>query len=257
MDKELFNAVEQSIEYMKNHLEEEITSEELAAKFGYSTYHFLRGFKEVTGVTPRHFLSALRIEACKEILSSPSNSILKSLLSVGYKSIGSFSSRFKQFVGQSPNQFKTKSDFLYHYIHQYNDKSGYPSQLTVSSTITCHINSPLTFKGLIFVGLFPRPIPDQRPILGGVLNNGGTYIFSKVPEGTFFILAAAIHWSKNPKDYFVLNKSLRGKFDHAIKVKKETIAEVTINLREPMPYDPPILINLPMLLFENEQSRRN
>ncbi|MBS4195290.1 helix-turn-helix transcriptional regulator [Lederbergia citri] len=254
MEMDILNAVEKSIEYMKNHLEEDITSEELAAEFGYSTSHFLRSFKEATGVTPRHYLSALRIEASKEILSKPSNTILKSLLNVGYKSIGSFSSRFKQFVGLSPQQFKVKSDLLYQYFNLYKDKNSFPAPMSSPSSITCHIQAPSTFKGLVFVGLFPRPIPDQRPIMGAVLHNEGTYTFSQVPEGIFYILVAAIKWSKNPKDYFILDKSLRGKVDHPIKVSKETISEVTIKLREPMPFDPPILINLPMLLFENEKN---
>jgi len=55
-----------AIEYMKDHLDEEITTEELSKYVGYSPYHFVRIFKEVTGVSPRHYLSALRIEAGKK-----------------------------------------------------------------------------------------------------------------------------------------------------------------------------------------------
>src|SRR5690606_22267467 len=124
------------------------------------------------------------------------------------------------FVGQSPQQFKTKSDFLYQYFNLFKDKNSFTTPLTSPSSITCHIQTPSTFKGLVFVGLFPRPIPDQRPIMGAVLYNEGTYTFSQVPEGIFYILAAAIKWSKNPKDYFILDQSLRGKVDDPIKVRK-------------------------------------
>ncbi|QED46240.1 helix-turn-helix transcriptional regulator [Cytobacillus dafuensis] len=253
MDKDLLNAVEEAIEYMKNHLEADITSEDLAAKYGYSTYHFLRAFKEVTGVTPRHFLSALRIEASKQMLTRPSNSILKSLLSIGYKSIGSYSSRFKQYVGQSPKRFKLEYEFLYQFINLYKDKKSYQMISKTSASITCHIKAPPTFKGLVFVGLFPRPIPDQKPVLGTVLHNEGTCKFDHVPNGTYYILAAAIHWSTNPMDYFILDKALRGIFDQPIEVRKDTIAEVEILLRDPQPFDPPILINLPMLLFDRDK----
>ncbi|MBS4192676.1 helix-turn-helix transcriptional regulator [Bacillus sp. FJAT-49705] len=253
MDKDLLNAVEEAIEYMKNHLEADITSEDLAAKYGYSTYHFLRAFKEVTGVTPRHFLSALRIEASKQMLTKPSNSILKSLLSIGYKSIGSYSSRFKQYVGQSPTKFKLEYETLYQFINHYKDKNSYQTITTSSSLITCHIKTPPTFKGLVFVGLFPRPIPDQKPVIGTVLHNEGACTFDHVPKGTYFILAAAIHWSANPKDYFILEKSLRGIFDQPIEVWDDTNAEVDIFLRDPTPFDPPILINLPMLLFDRDK----
>ncbi|MFJ8529174.1 helix-turn-helix domain-containing protein [Bacillus sp. NPDC094106] len=95
MDKELLNAVEKTIVYMKNHLDKEITSEDLALMSGYSTYHFLRVFKEVTGVSPRHFLSALRIEESKQVLIKSSDSVLYALLRVGFRSIGTFSSKSK------------------------------------------------------------------------------------------------------------------------------------------------------------------
>ncbi|MFO1446387.1 helix-turn-helix transcriptional regulator [Bacillus sp. Bva_UNVM-123] len=252
MDKDLLKAVEKSIEFMKNHLEEDITSEELAAKYGYSTYHFLRAFKEVTGISPRHFLSALRIEASKQILIRPSNSILKTLLSVGYKSIGSYSSKFKQFVGQSPRKFRIEYELLYKFINHYKNKKSHQTITTTSSVITCQIKAPSKFKGLVFVGLFPRPIPDQKPIAGTVLHNGGICTFTHIPKGTYYILAAAIHWSKNPKDYFILDKALRGKFEFPIKVRDDAIIEVAIALREPEPFDPPILINLPKLLFERD-----
>ncbi len=253
MDKDLLNAVEEAIEYMRNHLEADITSEELADKYCYSTYHFLRAFKEVTGVTPRHFLSALRIDASKQILFTPSSSILKTLLSVGYKSIGSYSSKFKQYVGQSPKKFKSEFELLYHFINLYKDKKSYQTLPIAFSAITCHIKAPPNFNGLVFVGLFPRPIPDQKPIEGTVLLNEGICTFTHVPKGTYYILAAAIHWSKNPKDYFILDKSLRGKFEQPIVVGDDTMIEAEILLRDPRPYDPPILINLPLLLLEKDR----
>lgn len=254
MDKELLSTVENAIEYMKNHLEEEITSEELAAKAGYSTYHFLRVFKKATGVTPRHYLSALRIEASKQILTRPSNSTLKTMLSIGYQSIGTFSSRFKQFVGQSPKTFRSEYESLFHYINCYKDKKIYSEKNgSSSSLITCHIKAPLQFKGLVFIGLFPRPIPDQKPILGTVLLNKGTCTFADVPNGTYYILVAGLHWSANPKDYFMLDKSLRGKYEQPIRISTDTTVELDIQLRDPLPLDPPILINLPMLLFERDK----
>lgn len=254
MDKELLSSIEQSIEYMKSHLDEDITTDQLAARFGYSTSHFLRAFKEATGVTPRHFLSALRIDASKQLLSKPSNSSLKTLLSVGYRSIGTFSTKFKQFVGQSPRQFKSDYHFLYEHTYLYKDKKVSSSAPLDSSSITFHIKAPSTFKGIVFAGLFPRPIPDQRPIMGTVLHNEGTSVFTQVPQGTYYLLAAAIHWSKNPKDYFNLSNSLRGKHEHPIQVNHDTIAEVNIDLREPTVLDPPILINLPLLLFERDKN---
>jgi AraC family transcriptional regulator len=71
-----------AIHYMKKHLNEEITSESVAYHVGYSPIHFSRVFKEVTGVSPRHYLSALRIEMGKQTLVNSSDSILKTLSSI-------------------------------------------------------------------------------------------------------------------------------------------------------------------------------
>lgn len=85
-----------AIDYMKNHLDQEITTKQLANHVGYSTYHFIRIFKEVTGISPRHYLSSLRVEHGKEMLAnSPSSTILKTLLGAGFRSLGTYSTTSK------------------------------------------------------------------------------------------------------------------------------------------------------------------
>lgn len=251
---EHIKAVSKTIKYMKENINEELTSEKLAAVAGYSPYHFSRIFKDVTGVSPRHYLSALRIEEGKEqLICSTSNSILKTLLNIGFQSLGTFSSKFKQFVGQSPKQFQKNAVKLHQFM---NDLDEFPNGLVADvklPAVRCKVEAPEHFKGLIFVGLFPRPIPDQAPIAGTALRLRQREVtFSGVPPGTYYALAAAIPRSLNPRDYFLLKKNLRGKAEESIKIPAETFAEVFIKLRDPLPYDPPILINLPGLLFEKE-----
>jgi len=250
-------AVKISIDYMKKNIDAEITSEELAYLVGYSPYHFSRIFKEITGVSPRHYLSALRIEAGKEMLiSSKSPSILKILLLIGFRSLGTFGSKFKQFVGLSPKQFQLSTNDLHDFVNQYKE-----SPLLLVSTapkLSCHFEVPPTFKGIIFVGLFPRAIPDQKPIIGTAFTQNQTScVFSDIPPGTYYVLAAALKWSLNPKDYFLLNRALRGKYDKPIVITKTTEVEVTLSLRNPLPTDPPILVNLPQLLFEQVKKKAN
>ncbi|MBT2679380.1 helix-turn-helix transcriptional regulator [Bacillus sp. ISL-35] len=239
---------------MKENINEELTSEKLAEVAGYSSYHFSRIFKDVTGVSPRHYLSALRIEAGKEqLIDSASDSILKTLLNIGFQSLGTFSSKFKQFVGQSPKQFQKNAEELHRYM---NSLDEFPNDLVVDvklPAVRCKVEAPEDFKGLIFVGLFPRPIPDQAPLAGAAIRNTQREVtFYGLPPGTYYALAAAIPWSLNPRDYFLLRKNLRGKAEESIKISSETVADVFIKLRDPLPYDPPILINLPSLLFEKD-----
>lgn len=249
---EHIKAVSKTIKYMKENISEELTSEKLAAIAGYSPYHFSRIFKDVTGVSPRHYLSALRIEAGKEhLIDSTSYSIVKTLLNIGFQSLGTFSSKFKQFVGQSPKQFQKNAAELHRYM---NDLDEIPNELVAAEKlpeVRCMVEAPEDFTGLIFVGLFPRPIPDQVPAAGTALRHSQPQVtFSVVPPGTYYALAAAIPWSLNPRDYFLLRKNLRGKAEEPINISSETLVEVFIKLRDPLPYDPPILINLPCLLFE-------
>ncbi|HEY2492242.1 MAG TPA: AraC family transcriptional regulator [Paenibacillus sp.] len=251
-------AVEQAIHYMKCHLDEDITSEQLAAQVGYSVYHFTRVFKNVTGISPRNYLSALRIESGKtELLKAPSL-LVKVLLAIGFRSAGSFNTRFKQTVGVTPKKFRNHSKALSTYMNQYEfqELGLITCELNSIQKICCHIETPDSFRGIIFVGLFPRPIPDQRPIAGTALNRKNRMCtFTKVPEGTYFVLAAGIPWSLNPKDYFVLDHSLRGKYPSPIHVTDKTEMDMTIQLREPLPFDPPIIVNLPLLLFEQKETK--
>ncbi|SES99014.1 AraC-type DNA-binding protein [Oceanobacillus limi] len=243
-----------AIEYMKKNIDQEITSEELAGFVGYSAYHFNRIFKEVTGVPPRQYLTALRIEAGKQILVNSSSSILKALLHVGFRSIGSFSSKFKQLVGISPKKFQTTISELHQFVNKYDFPLESNADPNDSPYITCYLDVPSDFKGILFIGLFPRPIPDQHPIIGTALRyNETTCTFSNVPTGSYYVLAAALSKSMNPKNYFVLDNALRGKADQPIHVQENTYSSVRITLREPLPYDPPILVNLPKLLFDKDK----
>ena len=61
---------------------------------------------------------------------------------------------------------------------------------------------------MIYVGLFPRPVPDQKPVTGTAVNlKNRTCTLTGMPAGTYYVLAAGIPWSLNPKDYFLLGKS--------------------------------------------------
>ncbi|MFC4410914.1 helix-turn-helix domain-containing protein [Chungangia koreensis] len=245
--------VEEAIDYMKRNLDRELTTEEVARAVGYSESHFIRVFKEVTGISPRHFLSALRIEEGKKKLLQPDGSLLKVVLSLGFLSVGSFGSRFKQTVGVSPVKFRKTSEKLAENLMLEKELSN--QEEAAVSSISCTVHYPKSFKGVIFVGVFPRPIPDQRPIKGTAFKNGRHECsFADIPVGDYYILAAGIPWSMNPKTYFLLENSLRGKTENPIHIEKDTKIAVELFLREPLPYDPPILVNLPMLFLESQNS---
>lgn len=256
MNEEHGEIIAKAIQYMKEHLDEPLTTKRLADQAGYSPFHFSRIFKKTTGISVRQYLSALRVESGKsELLKAPSL-LVKIGMHVGLTSPGTFNSRFKQFVGLSPRKFRSVSESLHQYVNQYRHK---PLSFTEERSgqlprVHCRIEAPSGFHGIIYVGLFPRPVPDQRPAAGTAVNlKKRTCVITGMPPGTYYVLAAGIPWSLNPKDYYLLNHSLRGKLDEPVHVNETTDISVVITLREPQPYDPPIVVNLPLLLFEKER----
>ena len=70
-----------------------------------SKYHLLRLFKKYYGLTPRQYLIDKRIEKSKEQLKK-GISVTETCYTVGFESLGSFSSLFKSRIGKSPSQYQ-------------------------------------------------------------------------------------------------------------------------------------------------------
>lgn len=79
----------------------------VAACAGYSRYHFVRAFKAAYGETPGQYLSRRRVERAEELLRSANLSVTEVCLLVGFQSLGTFSTRFKQQTGWSTDQERT------------------------------------------------------------------------------------------------------------------------------------------------------
>ncbi|WP_454198535.1 helix-turn-helix transcriptional regulator [Nocardia sp. Marseille-Q1738] len=82
--------------------------DELAATAGVSKYHFLRAFAAVYGLTPAAYLAQRRIERAQDLLRATNLTVTEVCMMVGYSSLGSFSSKFRQLVGVTPSQYQAK-----------------------------------------------------------------------------------------------------------------------------------------------------
>jgi AraC-like DNA-binding protein len=71
-----------------------------------STAHFSRQFREAYGETPYAYLMTRRIERAKALLRLGDRSVTDVCLAVGCTSLGSFSARFTQLVGQTPTAYR-------------------------------------------------------------------------------------------------------------------------------------------------------
>lgn len=70
-----------------------------------SKYHMLRLFKKYYGQTPRQYLIDKRITKAKELLQKEM-SVTETCFAVGFESLGSFSSLFKNRMGKSPSIYR-------------------------------------------------------------------------------------------------------------------------------------------------------
>ncbi len=70
-----------------------------------STAHFSRKFRAVYGEPPYSYLMTRRIERAKAFLRQ-GLSVTETCVTVGCTSLGSFSSRFTELVGETPSQYR-------------------------------------------------------------------------------------------------------------------------------------------------------
>jgi AraC-like DNA-binding protein len=80
----------------------------VSAAAGYSRYHFVRLFRRTYGETPGQYLSRRRIERAQEYLRSANLTITEICMLVGFTSMGTFCTRFKQQVGLTPSEYRER-----------------------------------------------------------------------------------------------------------------------------------------------------
>jgi AraC-like DNA-binding protein len=93
-------------DHVDRHYAEPVDLATLAAVAGMSRYHFQRLFTATYGVSPAHYLSRRRIERAQDLLRATNLTVTEVCHAVGYTSLGSFSSRFRELVGSSPSEFQ-------------------------------------------------------------------------------------------------------------------------------------------------------
>ena len=74
-----------------------------------SPAHFSRQFRAAYGETPYGYLMTRRIERAKALLRRGDLSVTEVCMAVGCTSLGSFSARFTELVGESPSAYRARS----------------------------------------------------------------------------------------------------------------------------------------------------
>lgn len=99
---------EEICHYIEEHLEQPLSVDELAKRAHLSRYHFIRCFQQAHYYTPRQYLIHKRIERAKELLANSEQPVTEICLAVGFESLGSFSTLFRNVVGWSPSIYRAR-----------------------------------------------------------------------------------------------------------------------------------------------------
>jgi transcriptional regulator GlxA family with amidase domain len=95
--------------------------------------HFSRSFRAAYGETPYGYLMTRRIERAKALLRRGDLSVTDVCFAVGCTSLGSFSSRFSELVGESPSAYRARSH-----------EAGAPIPACVAKVHTRPVRRPVT-----------------------------------------------------------------------------------------------------------------
>lgn len=91
------------IQYINNHLTEEISIDSLSEKFYISKYHMMRQFKEETGYTIGNYMNQKRLLLARDLLKQ-GEAVTKVYLDCGFKEHSTFVRAYKQMFNEVPSK---------------------------------------------------------------------------------------------------------------------------------------------------------
>jgi AraC-like DNA-binding protein len=105
---ELLPHLRRAHDHIDRHYHAALDLDQLAAVAGVSKFHFVRSFEAAYGETPIRYLTRRRIERAQDLLRGANLTVTEVCMAVGFASLGSFSSRFAQLVGESPTAYRDR-----------------------------------------------------------------------------------------------------------------------------------------------------
>lgn len=245
--------VERVIVAMRERVDDALPLRAMAEIAHLSPYHFARVFRQVTGIPPGEFLSALRLERAKQLLLTTHLSVAEICFEVGYNSLGTFTTRFTRLVGLTPGRMRRLPEEVSLAFGQLRGRDLNPLRVALPGAgVTFRVGGADLAGTLIFVGLFPGAIPQRRPVAGRILTAPGTYQLSPVPDGRYHLMAAALPHFEDPLEQLLPGDALRvGRAREPLRVRDGRVdGRVDVTLRPVRPTDPPVLVSLAALLVE-------
>lgn len=99
-------AIQQAIDFLHANYNQDFALDDIARTVSYSSFHFIRLFREHTGQTPFKYLLDLKLEKAQHLLQETGKSINEICFEIGFNNRSHFSTAFKRKYGFSPSQYR-------------------------------------------------------------------------------------------------------------------------------------------------------
>jgi AraC-like DNA-binding protein len=247
-------AVLRVVAAMRDRLDEELSLDQMAEVAIMSPFHFNRTFHHVTGMPPRRFLSALRLDRARRLLLTTEERVTDVCFDVGYNSLGTFTRRFTEMLGISPRALRGCATSSAASVVQSLPEAR-PPLLAEGGEVSGTVVVPDDFRGLVFVGLFGAALPQGAPVACRIMAGSGPFSLD-APAGQWHLYALGIRQPAAPLKLLLFDDALRasgGVVDLPAVAERDPVC---LALRPPSELDPPILVALPVLLARRQLRMR-
>jgi len=106
---EAFKRLSRGREFMHANFDQAVTLDQIARAAGISTYHFHRLFVRAFRESPHVYLTRLRLDRARWLISRQDRPLIEICSEVGFESLGSFSTLFRREFGMPPGAFRRSS----------------------------------------------------------------------------------------------------------------------------------------------------
>ncbi len=103
---EQHTAIERALEWMHANAHTAVSIGEVADTVGFSPAHFRAIFRRSVGVSPKQYLTALRLQSSKCLLMHSERTVTEVAELAGFNSPQEFSKVFRRFTGIAPSEWK-------------------------------------------------------------------------------------------------------------------------------------------------------
>lgn len=247
-------AVEKVVARIRERPGEPLDLAAMAACAAVSRSHFDRVFRNVTGLSPRHFQTAVRLRAATRLILTTDLSITDICYDVGYESLGSFVTRFTQSFGISPMRLRNAIPDLQRPLRALLGGEEHlpapPPPPAADAACRAGVRGAVSgFEGLAFIGLFTERIADHAPQHCAIAAGAGPFAIDDAADGCYWVLAIAMQPDRRAIDVLLDDDIPRAALPAPVRVTGEAAErELLLEFRPPSAVDPPVNLVLPLLM---------